>query len=189
MDYFLLRQDERYVNTPIIKNMVEKIDRKYLREENLYKIEDLNIFRIMGSDYETDYLDILDTQIYLYSDRLMELIRKFDEKVTTKRITLIDIKRKIQRNYHLPILEEISAFSKDTEIYSFKEKHRLEYMEEALERNQIKKLILDADKIKDKQIFKIKEIAGTAVVVDLHVAEALLRRDFKGIKLERIDVS
>lgn len=189
MDYFLLRQDERYATPPIIKNMVEKIDRKHLREENLHQIEDLNIFPIKESDYETDYLDVLDTQIYLYSDKLMELIKKFDDRVTTKRITLIDIKRKIQSNYHLPILEEISALSKSTEIYSFKEKQELENIEEALERNQIKRLILDAEKIKGKQIFKIKEIAGAAVVVDLHIAEALLRRDFTGVKLEPIEVS
>lgn len=47
--------------------------------------------------------------------------------------------------------------------------------------------MLDEKKIKNKKIFKIKESDKTLIVVRLDTAESLLRRDFKGIALERLE--
>lgn len=188
MEYFLLKQDERYINTPVIKDIKERIDIKDLNEKNIYKIKDFNAFHIKESSYNIEFLDILDRQLYLISDKLMELLTKFDETLSSKKVTLIDIKNKAQKNYHLPILEEIDAMSTNTEIYFYKEKINPEIIENPIETNLIKKLVLNKEKIKGRQIFRIKKVIKPLVVIDLHIAEAILRREFDGISLKKVEL-
>lgn len=57
-----------------------------------------------------------------------------------------------------------------------------------LNKTVVKKIILDKEKIKNKKIFKIKESLKTLVVIRLDVAESLLRREFKGMCLERLEI-
>jgi hypothetical protein len=47
---------------------------------------------------------------------------------------------------------------------------------------------LENKKIQGKRIFKIKESVKPLIVVRLDVAESLLRRRFKGICLEQLEV-
>lgn len=74
----------------------------------------------------------------------------------------------------MPIFEEIEALSEKSEWN--------------LNKTVVKKIILDKEKIKDKKIFKIKESEKTLIVVRLDVAESLLRREFKGMCLKRLEV-
>ena len=48
--------------------------------------------------------------------------------------------------------------------------------------------MLDEKKIKNKKIFKIKESDKTLIVVRLDAAESILRRNYDGIYLERLNV-
>ena len=57
-----------------------------------------------------------------------------------------------------------------------------------MNRTIVKKIILKKEKIKEKKIFKIKESSKTLIVIRLDVAESLLRRNFKGICLERLEL-
>ncbi len=77
-----------------------------------------------------------------------------------------------QKIYNIPIWEEINALHEGSESKF----------------NVVKKIVLDKEKIKNHKIFRIKESDKTLVVVRLDVAESLLRREFEGIYLERLDV-
>ncbi|WP_297420145.1 hypothetical protein [Clostridium sp.] len=66
MDYFLLKQDERYTNTPRLKNIFEKIDVRNINLLKAHKIPKVTIFQVSADD-NCDFIDILDNQLFLMS--------------------------------------------------------------------------------------------------------------------------
>lgn len=173
MDYFLLKQDERYTNTPRLKDVFYKIDVRNINRFDADKIDDVVIFNVNAED-GCEYTDILDKQLFLISEKLIKIVSKFDPEMIIKTLPLIDVKRNRQENYYLPILEEIEALSEKSET--------------GFNKTIYKKIVLDKEKIQGKKIFKIKEISKNSVVVRLDVAESILRRKPKGISLERLEV-
>jgi hypothetical protein len=173
MDYFLLKQDERYTNTPRIIDLFKKMDVRNINLLNAHKIEDIMIFKVNTSD-RSEFLDILDNQLFLISKPMKEIIEKYDSGILFKTLALIDQLHNKQENYYLPIVEELDALSDNAELN--------------LNKTVVKKLILNKEKINGKKIFKIRESSKPLIVVRLDVAESLLRRNFKGMKLERVEV-
>lgn len=173
MDYFLLKQDERYTNTPRLKDVFNKIVVRNINLLEAHKIPQMIIFQV-EADENCEFLDILDNRLFLISDKMKRIIEKFNADILFKSIPLIDSEHDKQKNYFLPIVEEIDALSDNAELN--------------LNKTVVKKIILDKDKIQDKKIFKIKESTKPLIVVRLDVAECLLRRDFKGMKLEELQV-
>lgn len=173
MDYFLLRQDERYKNTINIKNIFKKLNIKNLNLFECNKINDILVFDL-SDEINNQFLDILDNQIYLVSKEMKECLDKFNEDIIFKNVALLDHYNKKQGNYSLPIFNEIKALSDKSEFN--------------MNNTVIKKIVLDSKKIQGKRIFKLAESSKTLVVVSLDVAEFILRRNFIGIKLERLEV-
>ena len=173
MDYFLLKQDERYANTPRLIDVFNKMDVRNINLLKAHKIEDIIVFKVKV-DEKSEFLDILDNQLFLISKPMKEIIEKYDSSILFKTLALIDQLHNIQKNYYLPIVEELDALSDAAELN--------------LNKTVVKKLILNKEKIQGRKIFKIKESSKPLIVVRLDVAESLLRRNFKGIKLERVEV-
>ncbi len=173
MDYFLLKQDERYTNTPRFVDLFNKMDVRNINLLNAHKMDDIIVFKVKV-DEKSEFLDIMDNQLFLISKPMKEIIEKYDRDILFKTLALIDQLHKRQENYYLPIVEELEALSDAAELN--------------LNKTVVKKLILNKEKIQGRKIFKIKESSKTLIVVRLDVAESLLRRNFKGIKLERVEV-
>ncbi|WP_294352255.1 hypothetical protein [uncultured Clostridium sp.] len=172
MDYFLLKQDERYYNTPHIKDLFKKIDKRDLTLVRESNISDTLLY--IKHDDRNECLDILDTQIFLVSEEIKNILEKYNANVVFKMIVLVDFKIFKQYIYYLPIFEEIESLNDKSEFN--------------LNKTIVKKIVLDSTKVKDKKMFKIKESDKTLIVVRLDVAESLLRRNFKGISLKRLEV-
>ena len=84
-------------------------------------------------------------------------------------------------------LRKLNFYGRDYSI--FKEINALSDRSEFnMNKTIVKKIVLDSQKIKGEKIFKLAESSKTLVVVRLDVAEFLLRRNFKGIKLERLEI-
>ena len=173
MDYFLLKQDKRYSNTPQIIDLFKNINTKDLNLLKADNIQDNNCFYVKSHD-NIDYLDVLEIPIFLVSKELKKILEKYNRNMIFKMFALIDYEKKEQNFYYLPIFEEIEALSEKSEFN--------------LNKTIVKKIILDEKKIKNKKIFKIKESDKTLIVVRLDAAESLLRRDFNGIILEKLEV-
>lgn len=171
MDYFILKQDERYANTPVLRDVSHKIDSRNVNRFGAGKIADTLVFQV-NADAESSFLDILDLQLYLISERLQKLIEIYEPGTIFKMIALIDRLQQRQHNYFLPIFEEVDALGPSSEFN--------------LNRSVIKKLVLQADKIQGKKVFSIQESEKPLVIVRLDVAESILRRDFTGIRLIRV---
>ncbi|CUU50379.1 hypothetical protein [Clostridium beijerinckii] len=173
MEYFLLKQDDEYINSPKLLDVFKKIDVKNINLLNAHKIEDIVIFNVKCSE-KTEFLDIIQGSLFLISKEMKKIMEKYDSKIIFKTIPLIDLLYERQENYYMPIFEEIECLSENAEFN--------------LNKTLVKKIILDNRKIKGKKIFKIKESSKTLIVVRLDVAESLLRREFKGICFERLEI-
>ncbi|UZP04980.1 hypothetical protein JW813_08205 [Clostridium botulinum] len=173
MDYFLLKQDEEYTNAPMLMDVFKNIDVRNINLLNAHKIDDIVILNVKCND-ETEFLDILDRNLFLISKEMKKIIKKYDSEILFKTIPLIDLPHERQENYYMPIFEEIECLSEKAELN--------------LNKTVVKKIILDKEKIRNKKIFKIKESSKTLVVIRLDVAESLLRREFKGMCLERLEI-
>lgn len=174
MDYFLLKQDEEYTNVPMLMDVFNTIDVRNINLLKAHKIDDVVIFNVKCDD-ETEFLDILDRNLFLISKEMKKIIEKYDSEILFKTTPLIDLSHERQENYYMPIFEEVECLSENAELN--------------LNKTVVKKIILDKEKIKGKKIFKIKESSKSLVIVRLDVAESLLRREFKGMCLERLEVN
>ncbi|MFF2484364.1 imm11 family protein [Paenibacillus sp. NPDC058071] len=170
MDYFVLKQDERYANTPALLEVRQKIDSRKINRFHAGTLPDTIVFHVQA-DTDSAYLDLLDRQLFLVSDKLKKVIGMYAPDTLFKMIPLIDPQNRRQQIYYLPILEEIEALS-DSNVFN-------------LYRSVIKKLVLQEEKVKGKKLFAVKEGEQTMVIVRLDVAESILRRRLKGIKLVR----
>jgi len=173
MDYFLLKQDEEYTNAPRLMDVFKNMDVRNINLLNAHKIEEIVIFNVK-CDNETEFLDIIDRNLFLISEEMKKIIEKYDSEIIFKTIPLIDLPHGRQENYYMPIFEEIDCLSESSEFN--------------LNKTVVKKIVLDKEKIKNKKIFKIKESSKILIVARLDVAESLLRREFKGMCLERLEI-
>lgn len=173
MDYFLLKQDERYKNIPYLTNVFKQINVNDLNLFDCHKISDILVFNLRD-ERNSNFLDILDNQIYLISKKMKKVLEMFNADILFKDVALLDHYNKRQGNYSLPIFKEINALSDKSEFN--------------MNKTIVKKIVLDSKKIKGEKIFKLAESSKTLVVVRLDVAEFLLRRNFIGIKLERLEI-
>lgn len=169
MDYFLLKQDERYTNVPQINNFFQTINSRDLSPLRADNIPDNNSFFVKSSK-NNQFTDIIDKPVFLVCEDMRKIMEKYNRNIIFKIAALIDYENMTQKIYNIPIFEEIEALHKDSELHF----------------SVIKKIVLDKEKIKGKKIFKIKESDKALVVVRLDAAESLLRRDFEGIALERL---
>ena len=173
MDYFLLKQDEEYTNAPRLMDVFKNMDVRNINLLNAHKIEEIVIYNFK-CDNETEFLDIIDRNLFLISEEMKKIIEKYDSEIIFKTIPLIDLPHGRQENYYMPIFEEIDCLSESSEFN--------------LNKTVVKKIVLDKEKIKNKKIFKIKESSKILIVARLDVAESLLRREFKGMCLERLEI-
>ncbi|WP_297430168.1 DUF1629 domain-containing protein [Clostridium sp.] len=173
MDYFLLKQDKRCSYVPRILDWFNKVDLRHLNLMDADKIKDEMIFYV-NSESNNNYFDILDNQLFLVSEEMKKILEKCDPNIIFKMAVLTDFNNSKQNIYYLPIFEEIEALSEDAEMN--------------LNKTVVKKLILNEDKIKNKKVFKLKESSKSMVIVRLDVAESILRRDFNGLELEKVEI-
>lgn len=173
MNYFLLRQDKRCSYVPRISDWFNKINLKHLNSIDADKIKD-GVVLYVDSNSNNNYLDVLDNQLFLISEEMKKILEKYDPNIIFKMAVLTDFKNSKQVIYYLPIFEEIEALSEDAEMN--------------LNKTVVKKLLLNEEKIKNKKVFKLKESSKAMVIVRLDVAESILRRDFNGVELEKVEI-
>ena len=167
MEYFILEQDTRTHNTihlPIIQYMRIN-DAKQL---NLTSLPPLIVEVRKGSRFE-EYPDLLSQQLFLVRESLQEVIKLFLPRAEYKRICFFDQYKNSEFHYYaypLPIVDSLSSQSRKIG-----------------RGNRIEKVVLKQNAIGDLDIVKVAGVESHLILVSLPVAEAILRRKLKGIRL------
>ncbi|MCX7749289.1 MAG: hypothetical protein N2645_20715 [Clostridia bacterium] len=171
MDYFLLKQDERYKDVPHLHQISKKMDVRYLNHQDVHKLEDTILLNVKATS-ESSYLDLLDRQLFIASDKLKKIMEKCQPDAVFKTIILIDPERKRQEKYFLPVFERLDGLISNSGF--------------AGEKSMMTKLVLKKESLKGKRIFCVSDGVKSMVILRLDAAESILRRYFTGICLERV---
>lgn len=172
LEYFLLQQDRRYCNTPILKNVFNSIDKKDICIEKSSRIDDItSVF--VESNKRMQYIDILDMQLFIVSEEMKALLEMYEPQMIFKTISMIDFNNQVNTLYYLPIIEEVDCISGKS-VFN-------------LDKSVLKKIVIKEENIADKSIFRLKGVDTPYIIIRLDLAESIMRRKFKGVKLTRLE--
>ncbi|GFN32145.1 hypothetical protein [Paenibacillus xylaniclasticus] len=172
MDYFLLKQDERCKDAPVLLNVRQHLDPRDARQTRAHLIPDALMLPVR-SEPDNEYPDVLSTKdLFLVSSRMKPLLELYEPNMISKLTVLLDSEHQRQHDYYLPIFEEIEALSPSCEYKPDGE--------------TITKLVLLSEPLRKKRIARIRCDGALLIVVRLDVAESILRRDFAAVRLERV---
>ncbi|MEG0260438.1 MAG: hypothetical protein RR651_11240 [Lysinibacillus sp.] len=160
MEYFILRQDQSITN-PIIPLKTDLED-------------DFVCSSVFGEVVEKEnsvYLDYLEKPKRIVSNELKELLVKYEDDLDFTAIVFTDVKKGSQRVFWLMDIVKKNCISKETTYYP---------------NGQMKELVIDPKKVELDCIFQVDFKAESFTIVNLDVAESMLRRPFLGIQLQRV---
>lgn len=172
MEYFILSQDEPV--TEAIKPLgISRLIKNYgLTTESWEGQNDLPEQFYLDEDGGDEYVDFITEPVPLVSSQLKELFQKFDAQIFFKPVVLADPKAMRQELYWL-----INPLSCDCIVAQ----------SEFNKNGSIKRLVIDQCKTEGKWIFKVAGIMEHWIIVNLGVAEAILRRELSGVRFIRVD--
>lgn len=174
MEYFRIKQDERYLRAPVITNISNIIKRrKDVSIKNASQIENVNV-AFSNVQYQVDFIDILDKQLFLISNDIKKVFSMYDPSMIFKEVCIINNDTDEYGRYSLPLFKEIDCMSVSHSVVG-------------PDKSYIKKLVLNQSSEK-AGIFKVAGLMTDIVVIRLDVAESLLRRDIRRFTLEELEM-
>lgn len=173
MQYFRLKQDPEYLDAPVITDAISKIDRRHTTQEQAHKIAEMTLF-FLDSKGTPDFIDLLSRQLFLVSEELKQTFTLYLPKLPFKMVILTHRTKKLQKTYYLPIFDPIECLSEKSIMTP--------------DKSTVRHLVLREASIKSKALFRVKHSQETIIVARLDAAESILRRKFRGIKLEKIEL-
>lgn len=172
MEYFRLMQDQRYSGSVFFDLLS-----MFLPRDNLicnYHHLPLLTTRQIKSNEFSFYPDVMDQQMYLVSQPMHDLLSAFMPNINYRIICFLEYERKVFNYYYAYLFEPLDCFSTKSEANK--------------DRSRISKLMLRKNAVGDHDIFKLSGVNCHVVVVSLPVAEAILRRNLIGYKLETVEL-
>lgn len=164
--FFLLSQDQKYRNPPVIEDFYQRMRRKDFTVELADKIPDRNVV-YCDTNRKQDFLDVLDQQVLLVSREVKEVFQMYQRDINYKYFCCLNNVTGEYKNYYAPILPFLNCIAGQGA------------------RGNREELKLVRNKIGDAGIFRIPFYENGLTVIRLDVAESLLRRKLKGIELKR----
>jgi len=173
MRYFLVNIDTGYTNVPRLMDVYKSLPGNGSRPPCVENLEKRTILS-MKTDENTIYTDFLSESLFLVSEKAKECISLYEPNMQFKEIVLLDKRRKVMKQYFLPVFFEVSCLTQNSEF--------------TFGRYELKKIEIDETKLNKKTIFKIAGVEKNYIVARVDLVESLLRRGVKGIDLEEIRV-
>lgn len=162
MEYFILRQDQSIQNPIIPLKTGEAFD-----DDFVYS----SVFAEVVEKENALYLDYLDKPQRIVSDDLKKLLVKYEDNIDFTAIVFTDVKKGTQRLYWLIDIVKKNCIS-----------HETTYTPDGL----IKELVINPKKVELDCIFQVDTDKESFTIVNLDVAESMLRRPFLGFQLQRV---
>ena len=176
MEYFLLKQSQDVVN-PIKVFGVEM--EQYTVAMTHQDFKQLKRSKVAYAEYSRSHEtpDILTTPTYMVSDTIRRVLQMYDENISFKSIQVFPtVEKDIMegtRTYWIYDCVMEDCMHSDTVI---------------LPNGAMQELILDKNKIKGRDIFRVKGTLENKLIVSLAVAESILRRNVYGVMVERVKI-
>lgn len=173
MEYFRLKQDTEYQDAPVIPEVLQQIDWRYVTPQQSHRIDEITIFKLSNNE-SPDFLDLLDRQLFLVSSVLKRTIELYEPTLRYKSVILGNAAKNLQQTYYLPIFPPVDCLSQQSIMTP--------------DKRIIKRLVLNKAALSGKYIFKVKHDYENIIIARLDAAESILRRGMRGIKMYRVDL-
>ena len=169
MEYFYICQDKRYKNPPRIQNFYDQYYPNLFCPEHHDKIKDKNVV-YANSRQPVEFIDLISGPVLLVSEAMYQVLLAYED-ITFKMFFILNVFTGQGEVYYAVIMEKTDCL-------------RTEKI------NGEKGLILKKEKIKEeKSLLKAnKEEFRNGLIINMMVAESLLRRRLKGICYQRLEV-
>lgn len=159
MEYFLVRQDKRIENAMDIPLIERKPEHQALA---------------LPFSQDRRFLDYMEGKGLLVSEGLKKVLEKYNNKLTWYVYALVDPQKQEQRVYfYTDQVPEAACISSQTEYN---------------QRKQVKRLVLEQENMGGCPYMYARTQKEWFLIFRQDVAESILRRNFYGIWLERLEV-
>lgn len=171
MKYFIMTQDKRLRNVVQLKEFPTAEEADF---DTSYadKVNDNTVLHTVENETSV-YPDVFLAPLYLVEDKIYRVAMMYDETLLFKKVSLVNMERATRKSYWLALLDRLDCLHSESRFYP---DHSVEH------------LILDKDKIRGKEMFKIHGISPNWVVVSMNIAESVLRRTPFGVRFEEVEV-
>lgn len=171
MEYYKMMTDQRIMNRFVLKDFPGNESVEY-QLKDADKLKDSVILRTVEKD-DGAYPDVIEAPIYMVSRMVKDVITLYDETTVFKSAPVMNYGIRQLHPYYILLQDRIDCLHEST---TFREDKSLIH------------LVLDEEKIGNRQIFKIAGIGPAYVIVSMDIAESILRRNGYGIRFEHVDV-
>lgn len=169
--YFIMEEDKRIQNRIRFKDIESNVAYEF-EDNELSQIQDISVLFMKGN-CDSVYPDVIETPVFLVSDRLKVLLEPYDSDVFYRRVALNQVEERKQKMYWLLLTEKIECLDEKTEYYP---------------NGWNKRIVLNRKRIGTRRIFKVKGIMTPKILVHVDVAESIMRRDFDGISFHPVEL-
>lgn len=173
MEYFRIRQDSRYLHTPVITNSGDVVkQRKQISLTNAKQIPDVNVL-FSDAPYPLDFVDVLDKQFFLISMEMKKVFQMYEPGMIFKNVCILNNQKNEYHEYALPLFYEVDCLSEKSQV--------------SPDKSHVKKLCLRHN-FDFASIFKVAGFMTDVVILRLDAAESLLRRGIYQYRLESVEI-
>lgn len=173
MEYYIISQDERFINFAEPSGLSKIIDKDLVKNADLGALNTEPVMVYIKEKDESEFTDIIEKPVLLISDKIKQVFEMYGRDEFYKPVMLGDPKHMETSLYHLIVPNKIECLSKSSEFNPD---------------GTIKRLVLDESKLNCQHIFSVSGIRENFIIVDLDVVESIIRSDYLGIKLKKVDV-
>jgi len=173
MEYYILLQDDRVIDYAEPIGLSKVINRDLIKNADIEALNTDPVMVYIKEKDEYDYIDIIDKPVLLISDKIKQVFDMFEKDGFYKPVVFGDPKHMETHIYHLFIPKKVDCLSSLSEFNPD---------------GTIKRLMLDSNKLHGEHIFSVKGIHECFIIVDLDVVESIIRSDYIGIKLKKVDI-
>ncbi len=174
MDFYVISQDLRVFDSVEPVKAHQVFDMETIRRGRFHELNDFPVQLYIKEKEENNYVDFIDKPIPLISEKLKQVFEMHQKDIFYKPVMLADVKNMKQSLYWLAIPKLIECLSDQSEF-------KLD--------GAVKRLVINKNKADLHKIFRVTGVMEYIVIVNQDVAESILRRDFYGITLKKVDKS
>ena len=161
MRYFSIYADKCHIQPRILNR--ELLIRPHIQEQRLIyeELENRNYLKV-GLEQEVEFLDIVNSPIFMVTKGVANLIRVYCPAVKFKYMVLFDETNRRAVSYQIPALPEIDCLHDDSEL--------------SRDGNTITKGILCGEKTGNVPIFRLKGAKGRYIMANLAFVDVIDRK-------------
>ena len=173
MEYFKLEQDKRVPYGVLMQGLSKMENIQDTLKGNIIPLKRMNVVFVPPSRFNW-YPDVLDRQLFLVQENVKEAFDLYQPDLQYRYFCLLDNQNQVHKFYYAPALEMVDCLSEESGCN--------------LDKSVIRNVVLRKESIDGKDLFRIAGVKELVVIVSLPMAESLLRRRPKGIRISHVEI-